>query len=79
LRKAILVRAELASHYLLKSWSWLALAGEALGEEDFEQGLIGHVAVIGEYLQVLDHGKRQAQGDGLESGLEAGRGRLSLK
>src|SRR6185312_13130503 len=51
--------------------SRLALAGEALGEEDFEQGLIGHVAAIREYLQVLDHGKRQAQGDGLESGLEA--------
>jgi hypothetical protein len=49
----------------------LALAGEALGEEDFEQGLIGHVAAIREYLQVLDHGKRQAQGYGLESGLEA--------
>ena len=49
----------------------LALAGEALGEEDFEQGLIGHVAAIGEYLQVLDHGKRQAHGNGLESGLEA--------
>ena len=39
----------------------MALAGDALGEEDFEQGLIGHVAAIREYPQVLDHGKRQAQ------------------
>jgi len=28
----------------------LPLAGEALGEEDFEQGLIGRVATIREYL-----------------------------
>jgi hypothetical protein len=33
----------------------LTLAGEALGEEDFEQGLIGRVATIREYLQVLEH------------------------
>ena len=48
---------------------------ETLGEKDLEQRLVGYIALVGEDLQVLDHGDGQAQGDGSERRLEVGEAR----
>ena len=40
-----------------------ALLGQALGQENFQQRLVGHVALIRQRLQVLDHGLGQPDGD----------------
>ena len=39
----------------------LALARQPLGQEDLEQGLVRNVAPIRQYLEILNHGDREAQ------------------
>jgi len=41
----------------------LALALQALGQENLEQGLIRNIAPVGEYFEILDHGDRKPQRD----------------
>jgi len=37
---------------------------QPLGEEVLEQRLVGHIAFVGQYLQLADHGLRQTQRNG---------------
>jgi len=39
----------------------LALARQALGQEDLEQRLVRNVAPIRQYFEILNHGDREAQ------------------
>ena len=41
-----------------------------VGEEHLEEGLIGDVAAVRQYLEIRDHGGREAQRDRLERGFE---------
>ena len=39
-------------------------------QKHFEQRLVGNVALVGQYLQIFNHGYRQPHGDGAQRGLE---------